>query len=497
MKKLLVFGLDGASFSVLEAYSRANPDGIFNQWLTEGYARVLLSTLPYFTAPAWATFMTGLEPGQHGMYHWRGRYDHKTGDRPLISSVHVNEATFWWYCQQNGGRVSVSNFPMQYPAPPTDGRYICGTLAPEDAPNVTWPNSLIDKLRAALPQYRFEMDKGLSYMDRPKELLDHILMVGNNQLRALELFGSIDSVHLLVHVVTIIDRMQHFFWHCFDEQHPNHIDSPRSIVGNPIFDAYALAEAALQKLWDRGVWENVIIVSDHGMGLSKVSFHTDVWLAGKGYAAFGENGRVNIGSSVAYSGEEPEGAIYVNKVSRDGCGVQDEYYQAFVEGLRQDLLKLIIPGLNQPAFTQVFTQSELYKGIASEIGPDLVLVSADGVHPRPGRSELVFDRATRLYAGHRPEGIFIGYGADFMRSPLSHGKGSIQIQDMFPLMCALMNIPIPNGLPGMIPEEILQGLSSQPEYDSAWYWQQQVQSLPFTQSPAPDVLARLAELGYI
>lgn len=497
MKKLLVYGLDGATFTVLNAYARANPGGLFSRLLAEGHTRVLTSTMPYFTAPAWSTFMTGLSPGHHGMYHWRGRFNRERGERPLISSRHVNEATFWSYCQQNGGRVSVSNYPMQYPAPPTDGRYICGTLAPEDAPSTTWPPELVKLLRADRPDYRFEMNKGLSYLDRPQELYEHIMEIGRGHVGAMEKFGAAESVDLFVHVVTITDRMQHFFWHCFDERHPGFAGAPRPVEGNQLFDAYALAEQALARLWGQGRWDNLMVVSDHGMGPSTVSFHADAWLASRGYAVFGADGRVDVPASLAYSGEEPECSIYVNRQGRDGAGAEDGRYPELVEQLRRELLELTLPDSGRPAFKRAYTQAELYEGPAAGLGPDLVLVPEDGVHPRPGRAEKVFDNATRLYAGHRPEGIFIGHGSDFKRSPLEEARTSFGIDAMFPLMCALMGLPVPSGLAAPIPEELLGGLSEPPEYDDALDWRQQVEGEPEYQESAPDILARLAELGYI
>jgi predicted AlkP superfamily phosphohydrolase/phosphomutase len=498
MKKLLVFGLDGVPLGVLEAYARAHPDGLFAAWLQRGHVRTLLATLPCFTAPSWTTFMTGLDPGHHGLYHWRGRHSMESGRRPLLSSEHLAEASFWWYCQQHGRRVSVSNFPMEYPAPPTDGRYICGTLAPESAPNVTWPPRLIDELRAAIPGYRFEMDKGLSYVDRPAELRAHILEVGQGHALALKQFADARTVDLLVHVVTVTDRMEHFFWHCFDAGHPDHASSPRDLVGNPIFEACALAEDALRDMWEQGGWDNVVVLSDHGMGPSFTSFHTDAWLVENGFAALGDDGDVAVSASLAYSGEEPECAIYVNRLGRDGVGVDDASYDDLVARLVGALTDLRLPGTGAPAFEEVLPQRRLYAGIAAEIGPDLVLVPAPGVHPRPGPAPRVFDRSTRLVGGHRRAGLFLGFGADFAPRPSAATGAPLHMRDMFPLLCALMELPIPAGLSGMVPSDCLARSTAAPVHDPTWDWRRQVRELPRAQSAeSAPLLARLAELGYV
>jgi len=274
MKPLLVFGLDGCDPTTMRRYVKRAPEGLFARVVNEGVFTGLQSTWPYFTAPSWLTFATGLSPSWHGIYHWRGRYDAEQGTRPLISSQHLARATFWTWVQELGGRVSVSNFPMEYPAPAVSGRYICGTLAPEDAKNTTWPDMLALRLRKELPNFLFEMDKGLSYVDRPEELRAHIDEVGDNHYAALDRYCTGDF-DFLCHVVTVTDRIQHFFWHHHD---PNHPLAPDSSDEDPVLETYARAEKELMALWATGKFRNLVVLSDHGMGASFEAFHTDVWL---------------------------------------------------------------------------------------------------------------------------------------------------------------------------------------------------------------------------
>jgi len=113
MKPLLVLWLDGCSPDTMRQYVELAPAGIFARIVREGIQSALYSTWPYFTAPAWTTFATGLDPSWHGIFHWCGRYDQQLGKRPLLSSQHLARATIWAWVQDNGGRVSVSNFPME------------------------------------------------------------------------------------------------------------------------------------------------------------------------------------------------------------------------------------------------------------------------------------------------------------------------------------------------------------------------------------------------
>ncbi len=498
MKKTLVWGLDGVSVKLFKGYTEAHPGGLFEKIFQDGIVRELTSTMPYFTAPAWTTFATGLQPGIHGNFHWRARYSKKEGNRPLVSSRHLQEATFWSYFQHFGGAVSVTNFPMEYPAPPVNGRYICGTLAPENAEEVSWPKAMMQHIKTKYPEYRFEMNKGLSYMDRPKELWDHIYQVGKHHLDAMMEYGNPFKADLLVHIVTITDRAEHFFWNLYDETHPDYDPALKAAIGNPVFDTMKLAEDYLDKLWQSNRWDNLIVVSDHGMDASKTSFHTDNWLLEKGYLKADSNRRVLMEESMAYSGEEPECSVYVNRKDRDACGLETSEYDAFIQKLRTELLAVRNPANRQLVFADVLFGKDIYHGPAAHLGPDLILLPSEGVHPRNGLTTPdIHGTATRLYANHRPDGIFMGYGKDIRPSARSEQNAALHIQDMFPLLCLLCDLPIPADLSGSIPENVGQYIDLVAKEDPEWDWPSQVKGLPTFQDFNPQIIERLSELGYL
>jgi predicted AlkP superfamily phosphohydrolase/phosphomutase len=488
MKPLLVFGLDGCSPTTMRDYVAANSAGLFAGIANQGLMTTLFSTWPYFTAPAWTTFATGLGPSWHGMYHWRGRYDTDLGLRPLISSEHLARATFWAWVQDNGGRVAVSNFPMEYPAPAISGRYICGTLAAEDADNTTWPHAVAARLRVELPEFRFEMDKGLSYMDRPVELREHIDEVGDNHYAAMRRYCS-GRFDLFCHVVTVTDRMQHFFWNHHDPSHP----LAQSVFDtDPVFDTYARAEAELAELWGSGDYANLLVLSDHGMGASNEAFHTDTWLVENGFAVAGTGGKVDIERSVAYSAEEPECAVYVNRADRDEIGLSSEDYEALIVDLIDALMRVRRPD-GSSAFREVHDVRTLGAGPKVGHGPDIILYPSHGLHPRPGLAPGVFSEDARLMAGHRPEGLLMLIGDDVPNLGDFSSPERIDMADVFPLMCQLMELPQPQGLHGRIRPELC---SAPPPVGVELDWATRVGSEILRQGESISVTRRLRELGY-
>lgn len=481
MKSLLVVGLDGATFDVLDRYVEHHPNGALARLRRHGTVRTLNSTLPYFTGPAWTTFMTGLRPDQHGVYHWRARYDQAIGERPLVSTRHLDEASYWWYLQQHGGRACISNFPMIYPAPPTEGVVICGTLALEDASQQTWPPHLASKIKDHIPGYRFEIEMGLSNVDEPDRLATHILQVGAGHLAAAVNFGQLDSADLAVHVVTITDRMQHFFWDA-DEPSPQ------------ILAAYCFADHALQTLMRARHWDNVVVVSDHGAGPSQQVFYTDQWLLDQGWARPGKAGSLDIPGSWAYAGEEPEVAVYVNRQDREGFGIPASDYLSFLDLIRHRLLAVRVPGTMIPAFTRVIFARDLPDGPMRDLGPDVILLPHNGIHPRPGLPGAIFGEPGGLVSGHRIQGIFLATGCDFPISADLETHEPLEMVNIFPILCAAQGIPVPHGIPH---EHALAHLAMSHTVDTRWNWPRQVTERPHTQQQPADMTARLRELGYL
>ena len=68
----LVVGLDGADWDLVEAIGRARLPTLFSLRDRGAYAR-LLSVLPFATLPNWTTFLTGMDPGTHGVFDFTTR----------------------------------------------------------------------------------------------------------------------------------------------------------------------------------------------------------------------------------------------------------------------------------------------------------------------------------------------------------------------------------------------------------------------------------------
>jgi len=68
--KVFVIGLEGATFDVIKPLAHAGRLPTFERLMAEGVCGELKSTVPPNSAPAWVSFITGKNPGKHGVYHF-------------------------------------------------------------------------------------------------------------------------------------------------------------------------------------------------------------------------------------------------------------------------------------------------------------------------------------------------------------------------------------------------------------------------------------------
>ena len=68
--KLLIIGIDGATFKVIKPLIQKNELPTFNKLIDGGSWGNLESTIPPVTCPAWPSFATGKNPKKHGVYDW-------------------------------------------------------------------------------------------------------------------------------------------------------------------------------------------------------------------------------------------------------------------------------------------------------------------------------------------------------------------------------------------------------------------------------------------
>ncbi|MEO0295367.1 MAG: alkaline phosphatase family protein, partial [candidate division WOR-3 bacterium] len=67
MNKVCVIGIDGATFKIIDPLCKKGKLKAISNLIKEGKKYELETTIPPLTPSAWSSFMTGKNPGKHGI----------------------------------------------------------------------------------------------------------------------------------------------------------------------------------------------------------------------------------------------------------------------------------------------------------------------------------------------------------------------------------------------------------------------------------------------
>ena len=285
-RRLLVVGIDGATYDLLDPMIERGLLPNLAALIKRGFRADLRSTIPPNSAAAWATFVTGKNPGRHGVLTFQatrpsaepGR-EFRPGAYTFLSSESIVGRRIWDVLGDHGKRVAVINVPMTYPPRPLNGLMVTGLLTPPGAGDFTWPPELAADLEG------YQIEQPLAAMGFSKradvELVRSSLEILRHQGEtALRLFGREPWDFFFV-CFTGTDRLQHRLWHYFDLSGSpaarDEIQNPESKTQNLEGDAewfrgnldryYGLLDSVIGHLIEAaGPATNAILLSDQSRG---------------------------------------------------------------------------------------------------------------------------------------------------------------------------------------------------------------------------------------
>jgi predicted AlkP superfamily phosphohydrolase/phosphomutase len=299
---VLVLALDGASFDVIEPLVRAGRLPNLAAWMERGRHAPLPSTTPPVTFPAWSSFMTGLEPGEHGIFD----FTQKVPGAYRIRFVNASDRaapTIFDRVSEAGGRVLVLGMPATFPPPSRDelaGLLVCGFDAPvstrTDGSSASDP-ALYDRIAArAGPWMRPDLDESARASDFHERAIDTLLgRIDRKKRFALEALRRMRAEGAPPHLVTIVfsesDTVGHHYWRDHDPGSPRHDPKASDARRRAISAVYERLDAACGELraeFEAGLDEDALclVVSDHGMGsAARHVVHLNGYLAEQGLLA--------------------------------------------------------------------------------------------------------------------------------------------------------------------------------------------------------------------
>jgi predicted AlkP superfamily phosphohydrolase/phosphomutase len=453
-RRVFLFGLDCAS-----------PDLWFDRWEAElpvvsalrrsGTYGPLHSVHPPITVPAWAAMLTGCDPGQLGLYGFRGRRSRDARGSSLHDATDLKVPTLWDLLGREGGESIVVGFPPSYPPRPLRGHLISGMLTPPDASEWTFPPGLGNEVAAWTdPGRPYAFDTDLHRGADRSQLRDDVFGMTRTRFRVVrELLRSRPWHFGFVHEIGL-DRLQHAYWDA--------LTTPGSDGEQVLLDYHQLLDAEIGETLEMLPAGTVVCVaSDHGARALEGSFCLNEWLRREGYLEL----RHGLPDAAVPARLDPEsvdwartrawadggycGRIYLNREGRDPEGVLAPSETRQV----RDALREKLEGLRGPddryLGTAVYFPEEVYSEI-SGVAPDLLVYPGDlalRCSEVVGAETLFLSGNDTGYdvANHAWEGLFVL--SDPSRGGRDRHEGA-HLLDVAPTLLERLSVPVPGWMRG-------------------------------------------------
>lgn len=555
-QRVMIIGLDGATLDLIRPWAEAGVLPTFRKLMEHGAWGPLRTIRPPMTPTAWSSFLTGMNPGKHGLYDFTG-HKKDSYETYLMNASHRDGPSLWRLLSQAGYRVVVFNVPLTYPPEPVNGVMVSGLLTPAGAKDATWPPELQKEIQQAIPEFNFS-PPGMYSRGQDLQFVQSVRALNQTTLRVARYLMDRQPWDFLVSIFMGTDIMSHFMWKHMVTRGASAPEAIRDVLANAIQDCYRDVDAALAELMQAaGEDTYLIVMSDHGFGEMASYFSVNPWLAERGYIKFKRNplsqlrylayrlglnplsifglirnlgladtvrksSRKNLGlmqeivkalslsfrdvdwsRTRAYSNGYA-GPIFINLKGREpqGTVAPGAEYEAVLEEIIADLRQLKEPGTDLPFVGEIFRGREIYSGAHIDQAPDLIFFPRDWKYAGLGMVEFPSNRwlapSPDRSGHHRMDGILFLSGPGVRPGYQVQGAS---IMDIAPTVLALMDVPIPELMDGHVLEaamtpELQRQLNI--TYSQGEMVRQEVEAVPEMSSEDEELIrTRLEDLGYL
>lgn len=502
-KRVFIIGLDGATFTLIRPWAEQGHLPNLKSLMDGGTNFDLLSTFPPVTSPAWPSFMTGMNPGRHGVFDFIRPQG--TG-YAMVNSTSIQQPTLWDRLSAAGLKVGMVNIPVTYPPHPINGFMITGLLSPRNA-TISYPDDLIKRYEKDFGPYRIAPDVQYKRGEEAAFLND-IRDLVETRGRWISGLAQREDWDVMMGVFTSTDISSHALWRFADPTHPDHDPDASEEFKNGLRDIYSRVDEQIGILLDSLPEDTtVLVMSDHGFGPLHYSVNFNLILLEAGLMHFKTTPITRIKAALFRAGISPKlvyrmlekigihnlasqvskkqrnavvskflsyddidwsktkafsmghvGQIYINTEGRHPQGsVEPGPEEAEVrEAVIAALNNLRHPDTGQPVVDRVVVREQEYKGPYADQGPDIQVI-LDGYRcisfPLFATSNEIFARQIRGDSGnHRLEGVFMAKGEGIKTG---NTLENAHITDVAPTVMHLLGLPVPEAMDGRVLTEIM------------------------------------------
>jgi predicted AlkP superfamily phosphohydrolase/phosphomutase len=434
MHRLIVFGVDGGTLEIVRPLAAKGLLPNFARVMEQGVAGELASTFPPMTFPAFTTFMTGKNPGGHGVFDFFERVPGRYGVR-FVNANSRRSRTLWRMLSEGGRRVTVIGFPVTYPPEPINGLMISGFDAPGIGAKADrtcfYPAAFYEELRREVGDYVITPTVDMLRVEQnPGEGIGAILETIERKVRSALYVQARERWDCLAFMLIESDFAGHRYWKYYDPASPQYRAGAPEQLREGLPRVYAAIDQALGRVMAADPEAGVLIFSDHGFGgASTKAVFLNRFLEQQGMLKFAAGaagggalgarmrlggrlavarmkdiglhylpealrtpllrsmkignqiesrirfGGIDWGGTAVYSDESPYfPALWVNLAGRESAGiVAPERYEETCARAAAALGDWRDPDTGQPLVQRVYRREEIYRGEQVERAPDLLI----------------------------------------------------------------------------------------------------------------------------
>ena len=499
--KCFVIGLDGATFDIIRPLISEGKLSNISRLIDKGVHGELKSTIPPASIPAWPSFLTGNNPGKHGVYDFLKRTEGEYIGS-LTNSSDFQSPTIYEILSAKGKTSVVMNVTGTYPPKKMNGCIISGLLTPRGA-NYVYPSVL----KETLDSMGYIVYKDFKDDSNPEIMFQELLSMEQKRKHiALYLMKLFDWDFFMIMFIGT-DTIQHKLW------------GEKVLINNYYYEIDKIIGDIIENICDD---TNVFIISDHGFGplkkyvyvnkyfkdlnllktkvvdfesteeykigewqkkkvdqmtkfisktglnrryikplinmlrLNKIKEFMPDFIKKRYYRLPRDNlaidwTRTKVVLSSFYTTETQ--SVMINLKGREPEGiVEPDNYEELREHVISELKRLKDPEMEETILEDIFRREELYHGPYLQEAPDIVMMLKGNYKPSNSfRSSSIVSPTNRILGSHRINGVFIAMGPDIAKGEYIENAA---IFDVAPTILKLMNIPVPEEMDGRILSEI-------------------------------------------
>jgi predicted AlkP superfamily phosphohydrolase/phosphomutase len=467
MSRVILIAWDGADWRILDPLLEAGALPNLQALIDRGQKDVLRSTVPTHSWSAWPSFLTGVDPVDHGVYDILETTPGTHKQYP-VTYKSIKARTFLDDLTAAGKNSLLLDVPLTFPPPEINGTLIAGGVLPKHR-TFTVPADLTGDLLKARLEWPINGMSWTTYRNRPDAYLDEAFDVTKKRIQVSEHLMDTTEWDLMASVWVSIDRTQHALSNYVAPDHPDYTKNKDTRIGKKVADIFRQADEAIGSFVSRAKPDDLILfISDHGFqsctrtinmdrllkkfgylefSASNAVFGPMQWgpvrnLARKVYDTLGLHGKVALPQSVAWAKSKAyttirstgEG-VSINLAGREIDGIVDP---GDFEKVRDEVLdrlgSFVDPKTGKKPVKEIYKREEVFKGRFADTAPDILMVPNEGYSLTHAKSAL--EDADWVSGDHRIEGTIVAVGPNV--KPFEQPPALI---DMAPTLVAALDAP--------------------------------------------------------